>query len=81
MKPTVPANSEPDESGFIPFCDMISGHAAVNPGGIAFRVGEQLLDWQTLQERVSQVARALVARYVKPGDRVAVLGFPSLTYA
>lgn len=70
----------PDDSGFIPFQDMISAHAAANPDGNAFSVEGRSLRWKVLHERVTQVAGALAASGVRPGDKVAVLGFPSLTY-
>jgi len=80
MTSGMPATTAPDESGFIPFYDMIAAHAAANPGGIAFRVEDRTLDWHTLHERVPEVARVLVVSGVGPGDKVAVLGFPSLAY-
>jgi long-chain acyl-CoA synthetase len=73
-------HAAPDESGFIPFLCMIAAHAASHPQGIAFRVDNRSLDWRTLHERVAQVARALAAGGVGRGDKVAVLGFPSLAY-
>jgi acyl-CoA synthetase (AMP-forming)/AMP-acid ligase II len=69
-----------DAAGFIPFQDMIAAHAARNPGGIAFSIDESALSWQVLHERVTQVAGALAASGVEPGDMVAVLGLPSLAY-
>lgn len=69
-----------DESGFTPFYDMLAAHAASNPGGIAFRVEAQTLNWKTLYERVTQVAHALIVSRIQPNDKVAVLGFPSLSY-
>ena len=69
-----------DESGFIPFHKILAAHAASNPSGIAFRVEEDTLNWKTLHERLTQVAHALTASGVQPGDKVAVLGFPSLAY-
>jgi long-chain acyl-CoA synthetase len=74
------ATAAPDESGFIPFLCMIAAHAQGNPQGIAFRVDNRTLDWRTLHERVAQVARALAAGGVGKGDKVAVLGLPSLAY-
>lgn len=78
---TTPATTAmPDESGFIPFLSMIAAHAASHPQGIAFRVDDGTLDWRTLHERVAQVARSLAAGGVGQGDKVAVLGMPSLAY-
>jgi acyl-CoA synthetase (AMP-forming)/AMP-acid ligase II len=68
------------EPGFIPFQDMIAAHAASAPDGIAFSVDDNALSWQVLHGRVTQVAGALAASGVEPGDMVAVLGLPSLAY-
>jgi long-chain acyl-CoA synthetase len=70
----------PDESGFISFLQMIAANADRDPQGIAFSEADRSLNWQTLHERVVQVGRALAASRVAPGDKVAVLGFPSLPY-
>jgi acyl-CoA synthetase (AMP-forming)/AMP-acid ligase II len=69
-----------EEAGFTPFHELIAAHAASHPQGIAFREEDRTLDWKTLNGRVAQVARALVASGVKPGDHVALLGFASLAY-
>jgi acyl-CoA synthetase (AMP-forming)/AMP-acid ligase II len=71
----------PEEAAFIPFQEMITAHAAKQPAAVAFREGERTLDWKTLDQRVGQVARALLASGVAPGEHVAILGFPSLAYA
>ncbi|MES2184888.1 MAG: AMP-binding protein [Pseudomonadota bacterium] len=76
-----PTPATPDEGLFTPFHGMIAAHAASQPGGTAFLEGDRALDWKTLHLRVGQVARALVAGGVAPGDHVAILGFPSLPYA
>ena len=79
--PHVPeADGLPDESGFISFADMIAANAARDPDGIAFSEEGRALDWRTLHARGGQVARALSACKVAPGDTVAVLGLPSLPY-
>ncbi|WP_420223585.1 class I adenylate-forming enzyme family protein [Pigmentiphaga litoralis] len=65
---------------FQPFIDMIAGHAAAMPAHVAFRVEDRTLTWQTLFDRARSVARALMASGVRPGDRVALLGPPSLAY-
>jgi acyl-CoA synthetase (AMP-forming)/AMP-acid ligase II len=69
-----------DPSRFQPFIEMIARHAAVMPANVAFRMDDATLTWQTLFERVQRVGRALVAAGVQPGDRVALLGLPSLAY-
>ena len=65
---------------FQPFIDMIAVHAAAMPANVAFRMEGSTLTWQTLFDRVRSVARALMASGVQPGDRVALLGPPSLAY-
>jgi long-chain acyl-CoA synthetase len=65
---------------FVPFTAAIAAHAASRPDGVAFQVDDRAVDWKTLHERVSQVARALVHCGVSPGDRVAVIGLASLAY-
>jgi long-chain acyl-CoA synthetase len=69
-----------DTTEFIPFQATLAAHAQANPEGIAFRVDERAIDWKTFNDHVIQVAHALVASGVGPGDRVAVVGFPSLAY-
>ena len=69
-----------DPARFQPFIDMIAAHAAAMPANVAFRMEDNTLTWQTLFDRVRSVARALVANGVQPGDRVALLGPPSLAY-
>ncbi len=66
--------------GFTPFPDLIAAHAQARPEAVAFRVDERALDWRTLNDRVNQVARALLRSGVAPGDRVALLGAASLAY-
>ncbi len=70
----------PDSPDFTPFHEHIQVQAAHNPDGIAFVVDERSLTWQLLHCNVMRVARALVVSGIKPGDTVAVLGFPSLSY-
>lgn len=65
---------------FVPFPEAIASHAASNPEGAAFQVDDLAMNWKTLHERVTQVAHALVAAGVKPGDRVALIGLASLAY-
>lgn len=65
---------------FVSFPAAIAAHAASNPQGMAFQVGDDALNWTTLNDRMSQVAAALLAGGVQPGDRVAMLGAASLPY-
>lgn len=65
---------------FTPFSDIIAGHAQSRPDATAIQVEERTLDWKTLHRRIGQVARALVRSSIAPGDRVAILGAPSLAY-
>jgi acyl-CoA synthetase (AMP-forming)/AMP-acid ligase II len=75
----MPANDEPIDA-FTPFPALIAEHAGARPDAIAFRIDDGAMDWRTLHERVSQVARSLVQGGVAPGDRVALLGAASLSY-
>lgn len=69
-----------DSAGFTPFPALIADHARSRPHDVAFRLDDRLLDWQTLHRRVLDVARSLIAEGVAPGERVALLGAPSLAY-
>lgn len=73
--------SEENTLAFTPFVDLIAAHARTRPDAIAFHVEDRSLDWRTLQAHVVQVARALVRGGLAAGERVAVLGAPSLAYA
>lgn len=68
------------ETGFIPFPAIIGSHARLRGEDIAFRVDELALDWNTLQDHMAQVARALRRSGIAPGDRVALLGSACLPY-
>lgn len=74
-------NNDEPEAGFTPFAAIIAAHARTRPDAIAFQVEDRALDWRTLHEHVVQVAQALVRGGLAPGERVAVLGAPSLAYA
>jgi long-chain acyl-CoA synthetase len=65
---------------FVPFPAAIAAQAAVHPDRAAFRVDDSPVNWKTLHERVTQVARALQKGGVAPGDRVALVGAASLAY-
>ncbi|MET0310601.1 MAG: class I adenylate-forming enzyme family protein [Burkholderiaceae bacterium] len=75
MGATVESNA-----GFVPFPAAIAAQAGARPGRTAFQVEGAAVTWQTLHERVTQAAQALVAEGVQPGDRVAIIGFASLAY-
>lgn len=67
-------------AAFTPFQALIAAHAQARPRAISFEVEERTLDWQTLYERVTAIAQALVRSGIAPLERVAVLGAPSLAY-
>jgi fatty-acyl-CoA synthase len=46
----------------------------INPGGLALRQDDRILTYRQLADRVDQLARALAAHGIGPGDRVAYLG-------
>jgi long-chain acyl-CoA synthetase len=71
---------EPDTAAFTPFQALIEGHARARPHDVVFRVDDRLLDWKTLQAHVVDVAQSLLREGLTPGDRVAILGAPSLAY-
>lgn len=68
------------EAGFVAFHAITGAHASARPHDLAFAVGEQRIDWQTLHRHAGQVARALIGSGVQPLERVALLGHPSLAY-
>ena len=72
-------DASPSEA-FVSFPEAIAAHAASAPDEIAFRVDAHVLDWKTLDAHVREVASALLANGVQPGDRVALLGAASLAY-
>ncbi|WP_243795291.1 long-chain-fatty-acid--CoA ligase [Saccharopolyspora gloriosae] len=54
--------------------DQIARHARTIPDTIALRFEQDQRTYRELDERLSRLANALLARGVAPGDRVAVLG-------
>ena len=72
---------EADTGAFTPFLEILATHARARPDAIALEVEERSLDWRTLHAHVVQVAQALVRGGLAAGERVAVLGAPSLAYA
>ena len=73
--------TDPRNADFGTLPDLIRGHAAANPGGTAFIVGEERLSWGDLDARLDRIAGALQARGVARGDRVAVCAGTSVAYA
>jgi acyl-CoA synthetase (AMP-forming)/AMP-acid ligase II len=61
--------------------DLSRLNAIRYPDKVALRMGEARLTYKELDTRSSQLAHALVARNVKPGDRVALLAYNRLEYA
>jgi acyl-CoA synthetase (AMP-forming)/AMP-acid ligase II len=53
--------------------DLVRNHAQKRPSSPALSFGDTTLRWEQLDQRSSQVANALIAEGVQPGDRVAVL--------
>jgi len=54
--------------------------ARAAPGKLALSDSQRSVTWGELDQRVNRIARALIARGVSPGDRVAVLGVNSVSY-
>lgn len=69
-----------EDMGFLPLHDIFAAHAQAHPDAIAIRVEDAVLDWRSFHARIGAVARALVRAGIAPGDRVALLGAPSLDY-
>ena len=63
------------------FGDMIEAVEAAVPGDrIALAHGEQVVDWDALRVRSNNLARALIARGLQPGDRFAFYAYNSADY-
>lgn len=63
------------------FGDMIEAVERVVPGDrAALAHGDQVVDWATLRLRSNNLAQALVARGLEPGDRVAFYAYNSADY-
>jgi long-chain acyl-CoA synthetase len=54
--------------------------ARSTPNKIALSDSQRTVTWGELDERLNRIARALIARGVTPGDKVAVLGVNSVSY-
>ena len=72
---------DPRDADFGTLPDLIRGHAAADPGRIAFIVGAARLSWGDLDVRLDRIAAALQTRGVGRGDRVAVCASTSIAYA
>lgn len=73
-------NTEENPAGFVPFPELIAGHARATPEHTAFQVDDRVLSWRALHEGASQVARSLDKSGIGAGDTVALLGLASLAY-
>lgn len=62
----------------ITLSDVLSRHARVRPGKVAFVDPKRRCTFSELDDRVTRLANALSARGVRRGDRVAVLGYNSI---
>lgn len=60
--------------------DLVASHAEAIPDRTAAVDGEVRLTYAELDSRVDQIARALVAAGIEPGDRVATMVPPSLEF-
>src|SRR5690242_8251798 len=63
-----------DGSPVYSLADIIRKRSAITPGAIAFTEAGRLTSFAELDQRSSQVARALRCKDVRPGDRVAFIG-------
>ena len=54
--------------------------AQAAPARIALSDSQRTVTWGELDQRINRIARALIARGVTPGDKVAVLGVNSVSY-
>ena len=63
------------------FGDLIEAvEAAVSPERVALAHGEQVIDWAGLRRRSNNLARALIARGLRPGERMAFYAHNSADY-
>lgn len=60
--------------------DLLAGHVRTRPGAKAAIDGQRRLSYAVLGAEVDAVARALLARGVRRGDRVALLAPPGLDF-
>ena len=63
------------------FGDLIEAVEAAVPGDrVALAHGEQVIDWDGLRVQSNNLARALIDRGLKPGDRFAFYAYNSADY-
>ena len=63
------------------FGDLIEAvEAAVPSGRVALAHGEQVVDWAALRRRSNNLARALIDRGLRPGERMAFYAHNSANY-
>jgi acyl-CoA synthetase (AMP-forming)/AMP-acid ligase II len=74
MAESEPWSYHPDGSPVYALADIIRKRAAATPDAIALGEAGRLTSFAELDRRSSQVARALRAAGVSPGDRVAYIG-------
>jgi acyl-CoA synthetase (AMP-forming)/AMP-acid ligase II len=74
MTESEPWAYHPDGSPVYSLADIIRKRAAATPAAVALAEAHRLTSFADLDRRSSQVARALQARGVRPGDRVAFIG-------
>jgi long-chain acyl-CoA synthetase len=74
MTESEPWSDHPDGSPVYALADIIRKRAAATPAAIALAEAGRLTSFAELDRRSSQVARALQAGGVRPGDRVAFIG-------
>lgn len=74
MAESEPWSYHPDGSPVYALADIIRKRAAVTPEAIALGEAGRNTSFAELDRRSSQVARALAAKGVSPGDRVAYIG-------
>jgi long-chain acyl-CoA synthetase len=67
-------------AGFRPFPDITRNFAKMQPGRIALSFEGAETTYAEFERHTNQVANALIAAGVKPGDRVAFFGKNSDTY-
>jgi long-chain acyl-CoA synthetase len=68
-----PAPPRPEIGPASTLSEAIAAHAAQRPAHLALVCGDRRITWAELDDRVTRVARALVALGVSKGDKVAVL--------
>jgi acyl-CoA synthetase (AMP-forming)/AMP-acid ligase II len=59
--------------------DILTVHAAANPEKPALICGDDVLTYRAYDERSNRAARALIDLGVRPGDRVAVMSYNSIS--